>query len=162
MSEFTSDRIQVQKSTPDRFRAPADAIALRKLYRDNRRIAYAAYALALLIMASAFAYLVGIKEEKAVPKPLATEFIIRKPMAKKPFRMRKTVVQKRVMTRKLTASKPKLARTPPRPVRRIDVLGNVAVFDRGIDAGTSVGTGTNHAADALGTDQEFEGSREAD
>ena len=142
MSEFTSDQIQVRKSTPDRFRAPADAIALRRLYRDNRRISYAAYALALLMMASAFASLVGIKEEKPVPKPLAMEFMIRKPMAKKPFRMRKTLVQKRVMTRKLAAAKPKLTRTPPRPVRRLDVLGNVAVFDRGIDAGTSVGTGT--------------------
>ena len=127
---------------PARFESPSDALNVGRLYRENRRISYIAYALALTITASTLGYFVAMKGERAVPKPLAMEFIIRKPMAKKPFRLRKTQVEKRVMTRKLVASKPNLARTPPRAIRRTDALGNIAIFDHQIDAWTSVGTGT--------------------
>ncbi len=128
--------------TRGRFGAPSDALNLRRLHRENRRVAWVSYALAATMAASALGYFIAVKREKPAAKPLAMEFIIRKPLAKKSFRMRKAQVQKRVMTRRVVASKPKLAHTPPREIRRADALGNVAVFAHQIDAGASVGTGT--------------------
>ena len=128
--------------TRGRFGAPSDALNLRRLHRENRRVAWVSYALAATMAASVLGYFVAVKREKPAAKPLAMEFIIRKPLAKKSFRMRKAQVQKRVMTRRVVASKPKLAHTPPREIRRADALGNVAVFAHQIDAGASVGTGT--------------------
>ena len=128
--------------TRGRFGAPSDGLNLRRLHRENRKVAWVSYALAATMAASVLGYFIAVKREKPAAKPLAMEFIIRKPLAKKSFRMRKAQVQKRVMTRRLVTSKPKLAHTPPREIRRADALGNVAVFAHQIDAGTSVGTGT--------------------
>ena len=130
------------ESSATRFRTPSDGLHVRRLFRETRRVALGAYALATLLTVSTLGYFMALEEERPAPKPLSMEFIIRKPMAKKPFRMRKTQVQKRQMTRKLVTSKPKLARTPPRTIRRSDALGNVASFAHQIDVGTSVGTGT--------------------
>ncbi|HCL27076.1 MAG TPA: hypothetical protein DIC52_01400 [Candidatus Latescibacteria bacterium] len=130
------------ESGPTRFGAPSDGLQLVRLYRETRRISYFAFALAMLVVAGTLGYFMALKKERPAPKPLSMEFIIRKPMAKKPFRMRKTQVQKRQITRKLVTSKPKLARTPPRSIRRNDALGNVATFAHQIDVGTSVGTST--------------------
>ena len=115
------------ESGPTRFGAPSDGLQLVRLYRETRRISYFAFALAMLVVAGTLGYFMALKKERPAPKPLSMEFIIRKPMAKKPFRMRKTQVQKRQITRKLVTSKPKLARTPPRSIRRNDALGNVHV-----------------------------------
>ena len=127
---------------PGRFTAPSDSLDRKRLFREARKVTYVSYLLSLSIMVSALGYFIGKKEEKPTPKPLMMEFVIRKPKAKKPFRMRKTKVQKRVMTRKVAPAKPKLARTPPKAIRRTDVMGSVPVFDQDIDAGTSVGEAT--------------------
>lgn len=130
------------ESSGTRFKAPSDGLQVGRLFRETRRVALGAYALATLLTVSTLGYFMAMEEEGVAPKPLAMEFIIRKPMAKKPFRMRKAQVQKRQMTRKLVTSKPKLSRTPPRTIRRSDALGSVASFAHQIDVGTSVGTGT--------------------
>ncbi len=130
------------ESNPARFQAPSDELKLGRLFRDTRKVAYVAYALATGIVASAFGYFMLLEEEGPAPKPIAMEFIIQKPQAKKPFRMRKAQVQKRQMTRRLTTSRPKIARTPPRAIRRADALGGVATFAHQIDVGASVGVGT--------------------
>ena len=82
------------ESNPARFQAPSDELKLGRLFRDTRKVAYVAYALATGIVASAFGYFMLLEEEGPAPKPMAMEFIIQKPQAKKPFRMRKAQVQK--------------------------------------------------------------------
>ncbi len=133
---------QMTETNPARFSAPSDELKLKRLYRDTRRVSYVAYALAVGLVASTFSYFMLLEEEGPAPKPMAMEFIIQKPQAKKPFRMRKAQVQKRQMTRRLTTSRPKIARTPPRAIRRADAVGGVATFAHQIDVGASVGVGT--------------------
>lgn len=131
---------EMRHESVGRFAAPSDVIDLGRLYRDNHRRLYLAFAWALGIAGLAVVYFAGLGREEAAPKPPVMEFVIRKPVAQRPFLLKKTQVKKREMTRKVSSAKPELARTPPRLATRADVLGSVTVFDHRIDAGASVGT----------------------
>ncbi len=120
-----------------RFSTPTDFLQLEDLLRLQRRLTWAAVAVAFVLLSLPLAFLSLREEKKKPPKPPVMHLVVRKPRMTKPFEFEKRKMPKRQMTRQVRAAKPQIAHRLQ--IRRPDLAGKIRTFRFGVDSGAGLG-----------------------
>ena len=118
-----------------RFRGPSYWLSVERL-RRSRRLQIASGVVALVLLALLSTVLEVTEEQRSVPKPLEMRLIIRQARMKDPFRVEKTEIAKRTMTRKVIPAWPEMTGVPE--IRREDLTVGTTSLRQEVDEGSDL------------------------
>ena len=123
-----------------RFSSPSDRLDLRDIHRRTRKYVYYGLIGSIIAHLTIIGSLELTQKEAKVAQPPVIEFMVRTPRMTKPFEFKKKRVPLRVMTRKVSAAKPKQVRTTSARIHSPDVFGTVSTFSYTVENSDGIGT----------------------